>query len=142
MGFFHRIRISFECKENNHQSNLFLTLGFQYLNIHSDKVVCVVAQIILIREELMNSERPNTLLRTLPNLNTNSIISLSMHLISLLPESLYQQLLVHCYQSKSKVKRFNTMPRQFFESSKQAKKSANAKAVGESNDETPRNQVI
>lgn len=76
-------------------------------------VVCVAAQIILIREELLTNERPNTLLRTLPPLNTNSIISVAVQLVRQLPDELYKDLVVHPFQQKKNLRKYATLPKNF-----------------------------
>jgi len=76
-------------------------------------VVCAVAQIVCIREELLVAEKPNKLLRTLPPLDSNLIISVAVQLVRQLPEDLYQQLVVHPVQSKKPSRKFNTLPKNF-----------------------------
>ena len=75
-------------------------------------VVSVAAQIVLIRDELLAKEKPNELLRTLPSLDSNLIISVAVHLVRQLPDTLYQQLVTHPYQSK-KGRKYNTLPKSF-----------------------------
>lgn len=75
-------------------------------------VVSVAAQIVLIRAELLAAEQPNALLRTLPPLESNEIITLSVHLVRQLPDALYQQLVTHPYQSR-KARKYNTLPKSF-----------------------------
>ena len=54
-------------------------------------IVSVVAQIVLEREELVKSETPNALLRTLPPINAEAIISLCSQLVAQLPIDIYDQ---------------------------------------------------
>jgi len=75
-------------------------------------VVSVAAQIVLIREDLLRIDRPNSLLRTLPPLDANLIISVAIHLVRQLPEDLYHQLVTHPYQTR-KTRKYNTLPKNF-----------------------------
>lgn len=75
-------------------------------------IVCVAAQIVLIRDQLMNSDRPNNLLRTLPPLDTNSILTVAISLVRQLPDELYKELVTHPWRPKKKSK-FKTLPRNF-----------------------------
>jgi len=74
-------------------------------------IICVVAQIVIMREELLVSDRPN--LRTLPSLDANLILSVAVQLVRQLPEELYNRLVEHPYQSKKPLKKFNTLPKNF-----------------------------
>jgi len=76
-------------------------------------IVCVVAQIVCIREELLNAEKPQKFLRTLPPLDSNLIISVAVQLVRQLPEDIYQQLVVHPVQSKKPYRKYNTLPKNF-----------------------------
>jgi len=76
-------------------------------------IVCVVAQIVCIREELLAEEQPNKLLRTLPLIDSNLIITVAVQLVRQLPEELYQQLVVHTVQSKKPFRKYNTLPKNF-----------------------------
>jgi len=74
-------------------------------------VVCVVAQIVCMRDELLASEKPT--LRTLPPLDSNLVISVAVQLVRQLPEELYQQLVAHPIQSKKHIRKYNTLPKNF-----------------------------
>jgi len=82
-----------------------LAFGF-HLNI-----VCVAAQVLLIRDQLMDESANIKLLRTLPDINANAIISLTCHLIRLIPEELYKEIVVHATKQKKAIRKFATMPR-------------------------------
>ncbi|KAJ3108944.1 hypothetical protein HDU97_009677 [Phlyctochytrium planicorne] len=58
-------------------------------------ILCIIAQLILIRDELIKSPSPIKLLRTLPDLNAKAVISIALTLIPMLPESLYDMLVRH-----------------------------------------------
>ncbi|KAI8832201.1 rab-GTPase-TBC domain-containing protein [Chytridium lagenaria] len=58
-------------------------------------ILCIIAQLILIREELINSPSPIKLLRTLPDLHAKPIVTMALSLIPLLPDSLYDMLVRH-----------------------------------------------
>ncbi|KAJ5067858.1 mitotic check point protein bub2 [Anaeramoeba ignava] len=58
-------------------------------------VVFVVAQVILLRDEILKSKNLNDILHTLPKLNAKLIISISIYLIKQLPDELYEQLVQH-----------------------------------------------
>lgn len=76
-------------------------------------IVCVVAQIVCIREDLLSAEKPNQLLRTLPQLDSNLIISVAVQLVRQIPEELYQQLVIHPVQGKKSFRKYNTLPKNF-----------------------------
>jgi cell cycle arrest protein BUB2 len=75
-------------------------------------IVCVASQIVCIREELLKEEKPNRLLRTMPPLEANLSISLTVQLVRQLPEELYEKLVVHPYKS-SRDRKYNTLPKNF-----------------------------
>eukprot|EP01117_Protostelium_nocturnum_P019967 TRINITY_DN8791_c0_g1_i1.p1 TRINITY_DN8791_c0_g1~~TRINITY_DN8791_c0_g1_i1.p1 ORF type:complete len:359 (+),score=111.25 TRINITY_DN8791_c0_g1_i1:84-1160(+) len=85
--------------------DLFIAFG-AHLNI-----VCVVAQIVIGREEILAAERPN--LRTLPPLEANVIISVAIQLLRQLPDDLYKRLMQHPWKAKKSSRKFNTLPRNF-----------------------------
>lgn len=51
----------------------------------------------MIREEVLASASPMKVLRTLPNLDAEKIISVTLSLIPQLSEDLYDQLVRHCF---------------------------------------------
>lgn len=72
-------------------------------------ILFVIAQLILIRNKLMESEKPMTLLRSFPPLNANEIIKLSVSFLTKLPDPLYDLLIKHTYQDIQKeLKEFKT----------------------------------
>jgi len=89
---------------------LYLWDFFLAFGIHLN-IVCVAAQIVLMRDDLLASERPN--LRTFPALDAASIIEVTIHMVRQLPEELYNRLVLHPFQSKKSGKKFNTLPRNF-----------------------------
>jgi cell cycle arrest protein BUB2 len=60
-------------------------------------ILGVIAQLVLIRDQVMSSPSPGKLLRTLPDLESKAIIESIMKSKPLLSDSLYDQLVRHCY---------------------------------------------
>ncbi|WOO80787.1 Cell division control protein 16 [Vanrija pseudolonga] len=58
-------------------------------------VLCVIAQLILIKEELMESPSPMKLLRTFPPLQARPVISITLALAKDIPEDVYAELIAH-----------------------------------------------
>eukprot|EP00735_Rhodelphis_limneticus_P003685 TRINITY_DN15187_c0_g1::TRINITY_DN15187_c0_g1_i1::g.30686::m.30686 TRINITY_DN15187_c0_g1::TRINITY_DN15187_c0_g1_i1::g.30686 ORF type:complete len:320 (-),score=7.17,sp/Q55EP9/BUB2_DICDI/45.55/9e-78,RabGAP-TBC/PF00566.13/4.5e-36 TRINITY_DN15187_c0_g1_i1:39-998(-) len=58
-------------------------------------VLFVAAQVVLLRNELLNSPSPMSLLRVLPRLNSHRIISLAIPFLRELPDDLYTRLVHH-----------------------------------------------
>jgi len=67
---------------------------YMAFGIHMN-VICTASQIILWRDVLLNHSRPCTLLRTLPKLEAEAIISLSVTISKALPQYLYESLIKH-----------------------------------------------
>ncbi|KAF8532558.1 rab-GTPase-TBC domain-containing protein [Gautieria morchelliformis] len=61
-------------------------------------VLCVIAQLLLIREEVMNSASPMRLLRTFPPLEALPVIGIAVTLVRDLPAELYEELVKHPYE--------------------------------------------
>ncbi|KAG8857826.1 hypothetical protein FRB96_005545 [Tulasnella sp. 330] len=61
-------------------------------------VLCVIAQLLLIREEVMASPSPMKLLRTFPPLEAQPIIGIAVALVRDIPEDLYDELVRHPYE--------------------------------------------
>ncbi|KIJ40942.1 hypothetical protein M422DRAFT_48953 [Sphaerobolus stellatus SS14] len=61
-------------------------------------VLCVIAQLLLIREEVMNSPSPMRLLRTFPPLEALPVIGIAVTLVRDLPADLYEELVKHPYE--------------------------------------------
>ncbi|KAI8639840.1 rab-GTPase-TBC domain-containing protein [Parasitella parasitica] len=60
-------------------------------------ILFIIAQLALIRSELLKSPSPANLLRTLPPLNADKIINLTVSLCRNLPADLYDKLVRHSY---------------------------------------------
>jgi cell cycle arrest protein BUB2 len=58
-------------------------------------ILCIVAQLLLIRDELMASPHPMKLLRQFPDLNAKSIIGVATTLVRDLDDALYDDLVHH-----------------------------------------------
>ncbi|KAF3911636.1 hypothetical protein AA313_de0201827 [Arthrobotrys entomopaga] len=68
----------------------FLIAYGPYLNI-----ICVVAQVLMMKDELMEMASPMKHLRQFPPLRAREVISSVMKLIPQLPESLFQEIVEH-----------------------------------------------
>ncbi|KIO30470.1 hypothetical protein M407DRAFT_69212 [Tulasnella calospora MUT 4182] len=64
-------------------------------------VLCVIAQLLLIREEVMASPSPMKLLRTFPPLEALPVIGIAVALVRDIPEDLYDELVRHPYEVRS-----------------------------------------
>lgn len=60
-------------------------------------VVLIVAQLLLIRGELMNTKNPMALLRNFPQLESSKIIKLSLSIARNIPDSLYDLIVRHTF---------------------------------------------
>ena len=58
-------------------------------------VVCVVAQLILMKQKLYDSTTPGKLLRNFPHLETKGIIALTLVIVRDLPDDLYSEVVLH-----------------------------------------------
>jgi hypothetical protein len=58
-------------------------------------ILCILAQLLLIRDELMASPHPMKLLRQFPDLNAKSIIGVATTLVRDLDDTLYSDLVRH-----------------------------------------------
>ncbi|KAI6032935.1 TBC-domain-containing protein [Pisolithus orientalis] len=61
-------------------------------------VLCVIAQLLLIRDEVMNSSSPMKLLRTFPPLEATPVMGIAVTLVRDLPTELYDELVRHPYE--------------------------------------------
>ncbi|KAJ7647591.1 TBC-domain-containing protein [Roridomyces roridus] len=61
-------------------------------------VLCVIAQLLLMRDEVMSSSSPMRLLRTFPPLEALPVIGIAVTLVRDLPTALYEELVKHPYQ--------------------------------------------
>lgn len=70
--------------------NSFLLAFGVHLNI-----LCVIAQLLLIRTELMGSNSPMKVLRQFPPLQARTVIGITVALTKDIPEDLYRELVSH-----------------------------------------------
>ncbi|KAF9973228.1 hypothetical protein BGZ73_003566 [Actinomortierella ambigua] len=60
-------------------------------------ILCIIAQMTLIRQELLEHASPMKILRVFPNLDAAKIIAKTMEIIRLIPDPLYDMLVRHPY---------------------------------------------
>ncbi|PWN88151.1 TBC-domain-containing protein [Acaromyces ingoldii] len=58
-------------------------------------IVCIVAQLLLIRDELVSSAQPMKLLRQFPDLDAKSVVGIATTLVRDLDDDLYDELVTH-----------------------------------------------
>ena len=58
-------------------------------------VVCVVAQLILMKQKLYESSSPGKLLRSFPQLDAKAIIALTLVIVRNLPDEVYAEVVMH-----------------------------------------------
>ncbi|KAF2118224.1 rab-GTPase-TBC domain-containing protein [Lophiotrema nucula] len=58
-------------------------------------ILCIVAQLVIIRDQLLSSPSPNNILRNMPNLNTHLITPLALSFASRIPEDMYADIVNH-----------------------------------------------
>ncbi|CAO2656915.1 Nn.00g057180.m01.CDS01 [Neocucurbitaria sp. VM-36] len=58
-------------------------------------ILCIVAQLVLIRTDILNSPSPNTILRNLPGLHAQKIIGVAMSFAGKIPEDMYAEIINH-----------------------------------------------
>ncbi|EFW15277.1 hypothetical protein D8B26_008153 [Coccidioides posadasii str. Silveira] len=58
-------------------------------------ILCIVAQLIRMRDTLLGTSSPNKLLRSFPSLDAKDIIALAVLIVRKIPEDLYEQLVQH-----------------------------------------------
>ncbi|OWZ70929.1 hypothetical protein AYX14_03639 [Cryptococcus neoformans] len=58
-------------------------------------ILCVIAQLLLIRQDLMDSPSPMKILRTFPSLDARPVIGVTVALVKDIPEELYGDLVAH-----------------------------------------------
>ncbi|KAJ7585197.1 bub2 protein [Mycena floridula] len=61
-------------------------------------VLCVISQLILMREDIVGSKSPMRLLRTFPPLRAKEVISITVTLVRDLPTELYDALVKHPFE--------------------------------------------
>jgi cell cycle arrest protein BUB2 len=59
-------------------------------------IICVVAQLILMKQKLYDSSSPGKLLRNFPHLDAKGVIALTLVIVRDLPEDLYTEVVQHC----------------------------------------------
>ncbi|KAI0317392.1 bub2 protein [Amylostereum chailletii] len=64
-------------------------------------VLCVIAQLLLIRDEVMASPSPMKLLRTFPPLEAAPVIGIAVTLVRDIPTDIYEELVRHPYDFNS-----------------------------------------
>jgi len=64
-------------------------------------VLCVIAQLLLIRDDVMTSSSPMRLLRTFPPLEALPVVGIAVTLVRDLPSELYDELVRHPYEYHS-----------------------------------------
>ncbi|PRP75134.1 bub2 protein, partial [Planoprotostelium fungivorum] len=75
-------------------------------------ILCLVAQIMIIREEILAAERPN-LTRNFPPLDSHTIITVAVQIVRNIPDDLWKKIVQHPWKYKKSAKKFNTLPRNF-----------------------------
>ncbi|KAF2013394.1 cell division control protein-like protein [Aaosphaeria arxii CBS 175.79] len=58
-------------------------------------ILCIVAQLILIRDQILDSPSPNQILRNLPSLHAKQIIQVAMTFVAKIPEAMYEEIINH-----------------------------------------------
>ena len=77
--------------------DFLLAFGVHY------NVLCIVAQLHIIRQDLLDSQSPMKLLRHLPPLDARKIINVTVTLARDIPQDLFVQLVRHPYHPDSVV---------------------------------------
>ncbi|KAJ3284634.1 hypothetical protein HK104_009835 [Borealophlyctis nickersoniae] len=60
-------------------------------------ILCIIAQLVIMRTKLLQSPSPMKILRTLPELDAREVIAVTLTLVPVLPETLYDMLVRHPY---------------------------------------------
>ncbi|KAF2204638.1 cell division control protein 16 [Delitschia confertaspora ATCC 74209] len=58
-------------------------------------ILCIVAQLILIRDQILESPSPNQILRSLPPLQASKIIQVATSFAAKIPEHIYEEIVNH-----------------------------------------------
>ncbi|KYQ93037.1 RabGAP/TBC domain-containing protein [Tieghemostelium lacteum] len=58
-------------------------------------VICTISQLLMMRDVLLQHQSPCSLFRSLPEIDSKTILNISIHIIRQLPDYLYDLLVVH-----------------------------------------------
>ncbi|RKU42723.1 hypothetical protein DL546_003913 [Coniochaeta pulveracea] len=58
-------------------------------------ILCIVAQLVMIRTQIMNSPNPNELLRKFPALQADQIKRTTLAIIKMIPDDVYSEIVTH-----------------------------------------------
>lgn len=58
-------------------------------------VICVVAQLLLLKDKLLGEPSPAKVLRSFPNLNAEEVIKMTVLIVRELPEDVYREVVAH-----------------------------------------------
>lgn len=58
-------------------------------------ILCIVAQLIMMRNELLGSSSPNKLLRSFPTLHADQIKAHALAIIKMIPDDVYEEIIRH-----------------------------------------------
>ncbi|KAL6791238.1 TBC domain-containing protein [Trichoderma sp. SZMC 28013] len=58
-------------------------------------IVCIVAQLTIMRSQILQSQSPNKLLRSFPQLNADLVKSVTISIIKKIPDDLYEEIATH-----------------------------------------------
>ncbi|KAH6608786.1 cell cycle arrest protein BUB2 [Trichoderma cornu-damae] len=58
-------------------------------------IVCIVAQLTIMRSQILQSQSPNKLLRSFPQLNADLVKSVTISIIKKIPDDVYEEIATH-----------------------------------------------
>ncbi|UKZ53425.1 hypothetical protein TrVGV298_007217 [Trichoderma virens] len=58
-------------------------------------IVCIVAQLTIMRSQILQSQSPNKLLRSFPQLNADLVKSVTISIIKKIPDDIYEEIATH-----------------------------------------------
>ncbi|KAK1249062.1 hypothetical protein MKX07_002578 [Trichoderma sp. CBMAI-0711] len=58
-------------------------------------IVCIVAQLTIMRSQILQSQSPNKLLRSFPQINADLVKSITISIIKKIPDDLYEEIATH-----------------------------------------------
>ncbi|KAK6842133.1 TBC-domain-containing protein [Apiospora arundinis] len=58
-------------------------------------ILCIVAQLIIMRNELLGSNNPNKLLRSFPSLHADQIKRTALAIVKMIPDDIYAEIVTH-----------------------------------------------